>query len=210
MGGHGSVRIVGRRASGIAIAVALWLAAGGAAAGPRPGRALEALVLTPFRVAGDAVGAVGLAGAAVIGLAGDGVSLVDANPLTRPVLRGVASRSVRRIALALSQGSTGVLEGLRGEDVERLPEPVAAYLENAPGVGRLDTFATGLGALRLGVEDALGGPAQALLRLVGANGTAEGVADWQRDERIRVLGPLAPREHAAVPGADAGSATLPP
>lgn len=197
---------MGRRAGGIAIAAALWLVAGPAAGGPRPGRALEELALTPFRVAGDAVGAAGLTSAAVVGLAGDGVSLVDANPLSRRVLRGIASGAVRRLALALSQGSTGLLEGLRAEDVERLPEPRAAYLENAPGIGRFDTFVTGLGSARLALEDALGGTTQALLRLVGARATAERVAGWQSDERIRVLGPLA-RE---TDGGEAGSATLPP
>jgi hypothetical protein len=208
MGGHVSVRDVGRRAGGIAIAAALWLAAGVAAAGPDwpdPAGSAQALVLTPFRVAGDVVGAVGLSGACVIGLAGDGVSLVDANPLTRPVLRGVASGAVRRVALGLSQGSTGFMEGLRGEDVERLPEPPAAYLENAPGIGRLDTFLSSLGALRLALDDALGGPTQAVLRLVGARAAAERVERFQREERIRVLGPLV-RET----GLDAESATLGP
>ena len=95
----------------------------------------------------------------MVGLAGDGVALLDANRFTNPVLRGIPSGCVRRVALALSQGSTGLMEGLRAEDVERLPEPSVAYLENAPGAGRLDTLLTGLGSLRLAVEDALGGPA---------------------------------------------------
>ena len=196
---------MGRRASGIAVAAALWLGAGSAAAGPDPGGALEAIALTPFRVAGDAVGALGLTGAALVGLAGDGVSLLDANPLTRPVLRGIASGGVRRVAWALSAGSTGVMEGLRGEDVERLPEARAAYLENAPGVGRFDTFVTALGSLRLAFDDALGGPTQGVLRLVGARSAADRVAGWQRDERIQVLGPLAPGA-----GGETESATLPP
>jgi hypothetical protein len=205
MARHVSVRDVGRRASGIAVAAALWLGAPAAWAGPDPGGALEALALTPFRVAGDALGAAGLAGAALVGLAGDGVSLLDANVVTRPVLRGVASGGVRRVAWALSAGSTGVMEGLRGEDVERLPEARAGYLENAPGVGRFDTFVTALGSLRLALDDALGGPAQGVLRLVGARATADRVAGWQRDERIQVLGPLAPGA-----GGEAESATLPP
>jgi hypothetical protein len=174
-------------------------------AGPDPTGAALALVSTPFRVAGDAIGAAGLASAAVVGLAGDAVALVDANPITKPVLQGIPSGCVRRVALALSQGSTGLLEGLRAEDVERLPEPVAAYLDNAPGAGRLDTFLTGLGSLRLVVEDALGGPALVLLRISGANETADGLAGWMADERTRVLGPLARKE-----GAAAESATLRP
>ena len=140
-----------------------------------------------------------------MGLAGDGVALVDANRFTKPVLQGIPSTCVRRVALALSQGSTGLMEGLRAEDVERLPEPSVAYLENAPGAGRLDTLLTGLGSLRLAVEDALGGPALVLLRIAGANQSADQVAGFMREERIRVLGPLV-RE--ANP--DPGSATLPP
>ena len=174
-------------------------------AGPDPSGAAEALVSTPFRVAGDAIGAVGLSAASVVGLAGDGVALLDANRFTEPVLRGIPSTCVRRVALALSQGSTGLMEGLRAEDVERLPEPGVAYLENAPGVGRLDTLLTGLGSIRLAVEDALLGPTLVLLRISGASESAESVTEWLRDERIRVLGPLA-RE----PGTEAGSATLPP
>ena len=185
------------------IAVA-WLFAGAqsAVAGPDFAGAADALVSTPFRVSGDLIGAGGLSAAAVVGLAGDGVALFDDNPLTRPVLRGIPSTCVRRVALALSQGSTGLLEGLRAEDVERLPEPRVAYLENAPSAGRLDTLLTGLGSLRLALEDALGGPALVLFRAVGARGAAQSVSDWQRDERIRVLGPLA-QETVATAGSAA-------
>ncbi len=160
---------------------------------------------TPFRVAGDAIGAAGLSSAALVGLAGDTVALVDANPLTKPVLQGIPSGCVRRVALALSQGSTGLMEGLRAEDVERLPEPKAAYLDNAFGAGRLDTLLTGLGSIRLALEDALAGPALVLLRISGANQTADGVAGWLADERTRVLGPLGREE-----GPETESATLRP
>ena len=147
-----------------------------AQAGPDPAGAALALVSTPFRVAGD------------------GVALFDANRFTKPVLQGIPSSCVRRVALALSQGSTGLMEGLRAEDVERLPQPAAAYLDNAPGAGRFDTLLIGLGSIRLAVEDALGGPALVLLRISGANQTAESVSDWLADERTRVLGPLAREE----------------
>lgn len=165
---------------------------------------MDALVSTPFRVAGDLVGVSGLTAASIIGSSGDGLALLDANPLTRPVLRGIPSFCVRRVALAISQGSTGLMEGLRAEDIERLPEPDAAYLSNAPGAGRLDTLLTGLGSLRLVFEDALGGPALVVLRASGAREAAESVSLWLRDERIRVLGPLT---HELSAGA--GSATLP-
>ncbi len=188
------------------VAAALLLAASRSAqAGPDLAGAAEALVSTPFRVAGDLVGVAGLSAASVVGLAGDGVALLDANRFTNPVLRGIPSGCVRRVALALSQGSTGLMEGLRAEDVERLPEPSVAYLQNAPGAGRLDTLLTGLGALRLAFEDALGGPSLVVLRASGARDAAERVASWLRDERIRVLGPL-----THEPGSDPGSATLPP
>lgn len=133
------------------------------------------------------------------------MALVDANHFTQPVLQGIPSGCLRRVALALSQGSTGLMEGLRAEDVERLPEPSVAYLDNAPGAGRLDTLLTGLGSLRLAVEDALGGPTLLLLRMVGANRSAERVDGLMRDERTRVLGPLARGEKP-----EPGSATLPP
>jgi hypothetical protein len=111
---------------------------------------------------------------------------------------------VRRVALALSQGGTGLLEGLRAEDIERLPEPSVAYLENAPGAGRLDTLLIGLGSLRLAVGDAVGGPALVVLRLVGAEQTADGIDGFMRDERTRVLGPLVREKNP-----ETGSATLP-
>ncbi|HKC51930.1 MAG TPA: hypothetical protein VKF60_14125 [Myxococcota bacterium] len=174
-----------------ALALLLLAIAAPAHAAPDVGGALRALVATPFRVTGDLVGAGGLVAAAALGLCGDGISLVDANRWTEPILFGVGSGAVRHLALGLSQGATGALEGLRAEDIERLPEARAAYLENAPGVGRVDTALTGLGALRLGVEDALTGPAVFALRAVGARAAANRVTDWTRDERIRALGPLA-------------------
>ncbi len=159
---------------------------------------MRALVATPFRVSGDVVGAGGLLAAAALGLCGDGIALADANRWTAPILFGVGSGAVRRLALGVSEGATGVLEGLRAEDVERLPEAREAYLENAPGVGRVDTALTGFGALRLGVEDALAGPALFVLRAAGARDAADRVGGWARDERVRALGPLA-REDAAGP-----------
>ena len=180
------------------LAVCLLALAPQARAGPDPGGALRALVATPFRVAGDALGAAGLVTASAVGFLGDGLALADANRFTEPVLFGLLSGAVRRAALGVSQLSTGALEGLRAEDVERLPEPREAYLDNAFGAGRLDTALTGLGALRLGVEDVVAGPAVFATRLVGARGPAGAVEGFTRDERIRVLGPLV-REDAAAP-----------
>jgi hypothetical protein len=202
MDGHPSVRYRERDEGGTvrrgALALLLLGIATPAAGAPDLPGAARALVATPFRVTGDALGAGGLVGASALGLCGDGLALVDANPWTEPILFGVASGALRRLALGLSQGSTGALEGLRAEDVERLPEPREAYLENAPGAGRLDTALTGLGALRLALEDAVAGPTLFALRGAGARAAAEAVAGWTRDERIRVLGPLV-REAAAPP-----------
>lgn len=174
----------------------LWLAlfllcvAARAQAAPDVGAAVHALVATPFRVTGDAVGAGGLLGAAALGLCGDGLALVDANRFTEKVLFGAVSTPVRWLALGVSQGSTGLLEGLRAEDVERLPEARAAYLENAPGLGRFDTALTALGALRLAADDLVTGPVTFALHAAGANAAAARVSGFARDERIRTLGPL--------------------
>jgi len=173
-----------------ALALLLLAMAAPAAAAPDPAGAVRALLATPFRVGGDAIGAAGLVTASALGLCADGLSLVDANRFTKPVLFGVTSTPVRWLALGVSQGSTGFLEGLRAEDVERLPEASETYLENAPGMGRIDTALTGLGALRIGLEDAVTGPALFALRAVGARGAAAAVDDFSRAERIRVLGPL--------------------
>jgi hypothetical protein len=180
------------------LALCLLALAPQARAAPDPGGALHVLVATPFRVVGDALGAAGLVTASAVGFLGDGIALADASRFTEPVLFGLVSGGVRRAALGVSQLSTGALEGLRAEDVERLPEPREAYLDNAFGAGRLDTALTGLGALRLGLEDALAGPAVFALRAVGALGAARSVEGFGRDERIRVLGPLV-REGDAAP-----------
>jgi hypothetical protein len=194
MDGHPSVRYRERDEGGdvfrTALALLVLAAAARAHAAPDPGAALHALLATPLRVTGDAVGAGGLAGAAALGLVGDGISLVDANRWTEPILFGALSTPVKWLALGVSQGSTGFLEGLRAEDVERLPEAREAYLGNEPGIGRIDTALTALGALRLALEDVVTGPARFALHAVGANDAARRVSDFARDERIRALGPL--------------------
>lgn len=170
----------------------VWLAAlapAGARAAPDPLGATAALARAPLVVAGDLCGAVGLASAATIALAGDALALVDDNPLTRPLLRGTASGVVYRLALATSWIGTGALEGLRGEDIERLPEAPATYLEAAPGVGRIDTLLDASGAARLAVGDLTSAPLLALLRAVGATGAAERLAQSRKEARVSALGP---------------------
>ena len=157
--------------------------------GPDPLGALRTLAEAPPTLVANSFAAGGLVMAAGVALTGDAISLVDANPATRPVLRGVASRAVRRLALAISWTATGALEGLRVLDVERLPEARATYLEAAPGVGRFDTLLDGLGAARLAVGDLLGAPWLATLQLIGSAERAEAFASRRRDARIRFLGP---------------------
>jgi len=83
-----------------------------------------------------------------------------------------------------------MMEGLRGEDIERLPEAKATYLMADPGIGRLDTTLDGVRAIGLGISDALTMTPLALLRLLGANRAAERLAQHQANARTRALGPL--------------------
>jgi hypothetical protein len=171
-------------------------------AAPDPLGALRDLGQTPLDLAGNAVGAAGLTGASLLGLTGDVVSEIDDNRVTRPVLRGVLSGAVHRIAYGLSWSSTRFLELARREDIERLPEASATYLEAEKGAGRLDTFTTGLGCLWLAVGDVIAAPALVLLRASGASGTADGIQAGRDNARTRILGPpplpLAPPETGGV------------
>jgi hypothetical protein len=178
-----------RPLAGLALLAALaWLPLPAAGA-PDPAGALEAAVDMPLRAVGSALGGVGLVGASLLGLAGDALHAIDANRLTRPVLRGVFSDVVYRGAWLVSGVSTSALEALRGEDIERLPEARAAYLEAAPLVGRLDTALTGGAALRLAAGDLVAWPALVVLKLVGAENTAERLAASRTDARVSALGP---------------------
>ena len=165
--------------------------AGSVRSAPDPDAAVRALVSGPLAVVGDLAGGAGLIGAAMLGTAGDLASFADANRITRPVLRGAFSRGLHRLALGTSWVATGLLEGLRAEDVERLPEAPAAYLEAGPGLGRLDTGLDGLRTLQLGVGDTFATPARVVLHLVGARETAERVETWRTSARLEALGPLA-------------------
>lgn len=168
-----------------------------ARAAPDPVRAIESLVRGPLRVSGDLVGGLGLCLASGVALLSDGVSWIDDNRLTRPLLRGALSRGGHYAALGISHGSTGILELLRGEDIERLPEARATYLEAAPGYGRWTTFATGLAALELGIGDGLATVPLALLYAGGAETWAARLARRREEARTRGLGPLTPE---APPG----------
>ena len=167
----------------------LWTLPQATQAAPDVDGALESLIGGPLRAAGSVVGGTGMIASAGIGLAGDVVSLVDRNPITRPILHGAVSRTLQRVALGLSWITSGLMEGLRAVDIERLPEASAAYLLAAPGVGRLDTTLGGLGALRLGISDAVTTIPLALLRVSGVQGLTKRLLQRQVDLQVQTLGP---------------------
>ena len=193
-------RSAGARAAGLTGLLVALAAPLSGWAGPDPLGAAGSLVRGPLRVAGDVTGGVGLCLASGVALVSDGVSFIDANRVTRPLLRGVFSRGGYYAALGISHASTGMLELLRGEDIERLPEHRATYLQAAPGYGRWTTFATGLSALYLGVGDGLATLPLVVLYAIGAEGWATRLEQSRDEQRTRALGPLTPE-----PPSDAGS-----
>lgn len=179
----------GRARGRILLGAALcWLPAT-AWAGPDFEAAGRTLVSAPPALAGTVLGGAGLAAAATIAGLGDLASLLDAHKATRPLLRGLLSRTLHRLALATSWTMTGALEGLRSEDIERLPEARSTYLQAAPGVGRLDTLLTGAAALRLALRDLLWLPPRLAAELGGARNLAARIRQWDREARIAALGP---------------------
>ncbi len=169
--------------------LALLATPGAPRAAPDPVAGAAALLATPFQVAGDLLGGAGLIGAALVASVGDLVALADRNSVTEPLLRGAASRTVHTLAFALSWSTSRSLELLRRENVERLPEPLTAYLDVAPFAGRFDTARSGTAALGLALRDAWSGPALAAAHLAGARGAADALAQGRREARIRALGP---------------------
>lgn len=170
-------------------AALLWGASGPAFAGPDADGAVEALISTPLDPAGDAVGAVGLMSASVIGLAGDTLALLDRNRYGGEfVLRGILSRPVRRTALILSRTSTGMFEGFRAESFERFPEPTSAYVDAEDATARVDTAVAALGCAALMPLDALANPVLFLTRASGLTGIAESVAHFQTNKRTDWVG----------------------
>ncbi len=167
----------------------LWTIPPAAWAGPDLPGALRTLIGAPLVMMGDAGGGLGLIGASLIATSGDVVSLVDDNRATAPILGGALSTGIQRIGLGLSGLSTGLLEGLRGEDVERLPEPPEHYLDTEPGFGRLDTALSGFGALRLAILDTLSAPLLFGSQLAGASTLSERLEHWRHEARVNALGP---------------------
>jgi hypothetical protein len=157
-----------------------------ALAAPDPLGAWAELIGTPLRVTGDLLGATGLFAAAAVALGGDVFAVLDA----RRGPPGPVSGPIHRIAMAVSHGGTGMMEGLRDEDIERFPEARTTYVTARPGRGRIDTLLSGGGAVRLAVRDVWSGPALTVLRLVGASGWAGRVSKGRDELRIRLLGPL--------------------
>ena len=167
----------------------LWTLPQATQAAPDVAGTLDSLIGGPLRAVGSVVGGTGMIASAGIGLAGDVASLVDRNPITRPILRGAVSRALQRVALGLSWTTSGLMEGLRAVNIERLPEASAAYLLAGPGVGRLDTTLGGLSALRLGISDAVTTIPLALLRVSGVQGLTKRLLQRQVDLQVQTLGP---------------------
>ena len=158
---------------------------------PDPAGAATSLIGGPLKAVGSVVGGSGMIAAAGLGLAGDVVSLVDRNPLTRRVLHGAVSRTLHGVALGISWTTSGLMQALRLVDIERLPEASATYLTAAPGVGRFDTLLGGMAALRLSVGDAVTAVPLSILRLTGAKERSEGLLKRRGDAEIHALGPTA-------------------
>ncbi len=201
-------RSAGARAAGLTGLLVALAAPLSGWAGPDPLGAAGSLVRGPLRVAGDVTGGVGLCLASGVALVSDGVSFIDSNRVTRPLLHGAVSRGGYYAALGISHASTGLLELLRGEDIERLPEHRATYLAAAPGYGRWTTFATGLSALKLGVGDGLATLPLVVLHAVGAEGWATRLEQNREEARTRALGPLTP-ESASTAGSKQAPGTDP-
>ena len=167
------------------------LAAPSAVAGPDPDPegAVRALWSIPLDSAGDAVGAVGLIGASVVGAVGDLVALVDHNEFSHPFLRGIASTGIRRTALGISRLGTGTLEGLHNVQFSHFPEPEATYLRPDGGSGHLGTFGHGLGAIGLTIVDAFANTGLFFTHASGATDASDALIRGKSDVRVAWVGP---------------------
>ena len=176
-------------------ALSLSFAGTSNAAAPDTSGVVDPLVSTSFAPVGDAVGGVGLIGASVIGGVGDLVALVDDNRYSAYVTNGVVSRHIDRASLGLSNMSTGLLEGFRGEDRASIPESPVTYTGAPDSIEsrvstRAITFARGIGALiPLTAADAVGNPLLTLARLSPTEQPAHSIESWKTDLADLVLGP---------------------
>ncbi len=177
------------------VALSLGFAGSSSAAAPDTSGAVDPLVSTSFAPAGDAVGGVGLIGASVVGGVGDLVALVDDNRYSTYVTNGVVSRHIDRASLGLSNMSTGLLEGFRGEDRASVPERPVTYTGAPDSIEsrvntRAITFARGIGALiPLTAADAVGNPLLILARLSPTKQPAHSIESWKASLADFVLGP---------------------
>ena len=182
------------RLAALAIAGLLALAPARASAAPDPIGAVREAVSLPLRVAGDAIGGTTTLAATGLALVGDALALVDRAPGVRRVARGAPSRGVHHVAFALSWSGARALEALRMEDIDRLPELRAAFVDTRPGAGRLDLAAGAVEVTLLALRDALRGVATVGARAIGARRTADALVARRGDARDAVLGALAPAE----------------
>jgi hypothetical protein len=178
-----SIRFIGGAALA---ALLLWTAP--ASADPDLDGSVKALAAVPADATGDFFGGAGMVLTSLVGLTGDAVAVVDNNEYSRIVLRGLLSTPIRRLALGLSQMSTGTLEGFGNVDHERYPQDESTYLK-VDLQNRVWTFRAGLGAVVLTAVDVAGGFGQFLLRAPGATATADSIARFQTDTRTSLVGP---------------------
>ena len=149
--------------------------------------AIDAFFDTGFNTFGDLAGSTGLIFGGLTGLLGDGVSMVDDNKY----LRGILSTPIRRFGLSISNTFTGMLEGLRSEDLKRYPEAPAVYLEAQESSVRIDSVMDGIGGIYVGISDLTGNPLLVILRAAGATERSDAISDWQMKVRDRYFGPMA-------------------
>ena len=162
-----------------------------AGAEPDPEGALRSLLSIPLDTAGDALGAGGLVGAAVIAIDADVVALVDDNGLTRSFLRGFASTPLRHTAGALSEFATAAVSGLHTPDADRCSESTPTDLRPGHGESHLGTVGRAFGAIGLIAVDSFANAGRLVTHAVGANSAAERLARAQTELRKGWVRPAA-------------------
>ena len=174
---------------GVACALSFFASTAHAEPDPDPEGAVRALWSIPLDSAADAVAAGGLISAAIVGVAGDLVALVDHNEFTHPFLRGIASTGIRRSALGISRFATGTLEGFHNAEFSSFPESEETYLRPDGGSGHLRTFGHGVGAIGLTFVDAFSNTGLLITQTVGATDANDALIRAKTAVRTAWVGP---------------------
>ena len=154
-----------------------------AGAEPDPEGALRSLLSIPLDAAGDALGAAGLVGAAVIAIDADVVALVDDNGLTQSFLRGFASTPLRHTAGALSEFATAAVSGLHTPDASSSPESNPTDPRLPRRESHLRTVGRAFGAIGLIAVDSLANAGRLATHAIGADRPAQQLARAQTELR---------------------------